>query len=442
MKLRKFLPFLFTAFLAATSVSVWAADTSKVVVSVWLSNIDEEPGRVWWKNSVALYNSTNTMNVFVDLQFVPHDAVESKLKAAQATGTAPQLVYQNHAAALRDGSSQGLYLPVSDYLDPKLLDDLLPNIRSMITTAKGKIYSIPLYVEPYSVLFYRKDLFKAAGLDPNKPPKTWDELAADAKKLTKGDTFGLGIAGSADYAWVNWGWNPVLGFDLMNDTWSKATVNNPTAKKFLEFTKSLYDKGVVPKQPLGPFWDIQPLVDGRLAMQFEGTWAISRLLADFKDKIDPKNVGIALAPTPAGIKDGGIAAALGGWGLAIDGKAKNPKEVADVIRFLALGDPKLNANFVDTNFYAKLPVRKSVIALLRGSSKTKIEDWYNLISTKVVPTSVAEPVYPWEVSVAFATAFDNVIVNGMSADAALLQADKDINDIIQTQKLAGTNPRK
>ena len=381
------------------------------------------------------------MDVYVDLQYVPPDAVDAKMKAAQAAGNAPQLVYVNHATALRDGAGQGLYMPLNEYLNPALLNDLFPNIRQMIT-AKGNIYSIPLYVEPYSLLYYRKDLFKQAGLNPDQPPRTWDELLSYAQKLTKGNTFGLGIAGSADNGWVDWGWEPVLGMQLVNDDWSKAVVNNDVSRQFITFIKTLYDKGVVPKQPLGPFWDIQPLVDGRLAMQFDGTWAISRIMVDFKDKIDPSNVGIALVPTPKGLKDGDPASALGGWGLAIDGKAKNPKEVADVIAFLALGDPKLNASFVDGGYYAKLPVRKSVADLLSKPSKNKVDAWYNLISKKVVPYSLPEPVYPWDISASLATAIDNVVINGMSVNDALAQSEQEINAVIQKDSLAGANPRQ
>jgi len=48
----------------------------------------------------------------------------------------------------------------------------------------GKPYGIPLYVSPY-VLYYNKDLFKQAGLDPNKPPKTYDEMLGYAQKLSQ-----------------------------------------------------------------------------------------------------------------------------------------------------------------------------------------------------------------------------------------------------------------
>ena len=47
----------------------------------------------------------------------------------------------------------------------------------------GKPYGIPLYVSPY-VLYYNKDLFAQAGLNPSKPPKTFDEMLAYAEKLS------------------------------------------------------------------------------------------------------------------------------------------------------------------------------------------------------------------------------------------------------------------
>ncbi len=246
------------------SAGAFAAD--KIVIPFWMSPPGEVATKEWWDTTIVEYNNTNRVNVLVDLQYVPSDSFDSKLKAAQAAGTAPQMVYVNHSVAIRDGVGQGLYLPLTDYLKPAQFDDLYPNIKDMIT-ANGKIYSIPLYVEPYSLLFYRKDLFRAAGLDPSKPPKTFDETIAYAQKLTKGDTFGLGIAGSADNGWVCWGWQPAIGLKLVSDDWSKATMNTDAAKKLVEFYRNAYAKGVVPKQPLGPYWDIQPLAEGRLAVQ-------------------------------------------------------------------------------------------------------------------------------------------------------------------------------
>ncbi len=417
------------------------AASEKITIPFWLVPPGEQATKNFWEDSIAAFNETNTDNIFIDLQYVPSDAYDSKLKAAQANGTAPQLVYVGHAGAIMDGS-QGLLKPLNDYIDPALLEDLYPNIREMITTKDGKFYSIPMYVEPYSLLFYRKDLFEAAGLDPDQPPKTYDELLDYAKRLTNNQTFGLGIAGSNDAGWVNWAAMSSIGLNLISEDWSKATVNNDISKKYLELHKELYSSKVVPEQALGEFWDIQPLAEGRLAMQFNGSWAISRLLVDLKDVVDPENIGIALTPTFTGLKEGDKVGALGGWGLGIDGKAKNPEAVAKVISYLLLENTDRMAQFVSDGYYAKLPVRQSVNDLLTSKEDDKkVEEWYNLIVEKVIPYSDAEPVFPWDVSWAFVVAMDNVIVNGMSTEDALAQCEKDINDYIQNNNIAGTNPK-
>ena len=56
-------------------------------------------------------------------------------------------------------------------------------------TYQGKIWAMP-FLEDTFMLLYNKTLFKQAGLDPNKPPATWEEMRADADKLTKVDRSG------------------------------------------------------------------------------------------------------------------------------------------------------------------------------------------------------------------------------------------------------------
>ena len=53
----------------------------------------------------------------------------------------------------------------------------------------GKTWGIP-FQRSTIVLYWNKDLFKEAGLDPNKPPANWDEMVEYAQKLTKGDASG------------------------------------------------------------------------------------------------------------------------------------------------------------------------------------------------------------------------------------------------------------
>jgi len=68
------------------------------------------------------------------------------------------------------------------------LDSFYPTLMENGRTA-GKTWGIP-FQRSTIVMYYNKDAFKAAGLDPDKPPETWEQLAAVGKKLTKADGSG------------------------------------------------------------------------------------------------------------------------------------------------------------------------------------------------------------------------------------------------------------
>ncbi len=77
----------------------------------------------------------------------------------------------------------GLASPITDILSKSFIDDFYVDVLKSFEV-DGKPYGIPLYVSPY-VLYYNKDLFTQAGLDPAKPPKTFDEMLSYAEKLAK-----------------------------------------------------------------------------------------------------------------------------------------------------------------------------------------------------------------------------------------------------------------
>ena len=72
-----------------------------------------------------------------------------------------------------------LMADAGEKFDPKAY---LPAVTGYYTTADGRMLSLPLNSST-PVLYYNKDAFKKAGLDPNKPPKTWPEMGEYGKKL-------------------------------------------------------------------------------------------------------------------------------------------------------------------------------------------------------------------------------------------------------------------
>jgi len=77
-------------------------------------------------------------------------------------------------------------------------DAYLPTVTSYYTTPEGKMLSMP-FNSSTPVLYYNVEAFEKAGLDPDKPPKTWPEVAEYARKLVK-----AGYSGGFSTAWISW----------------------------------------------------------------------------------------------------------------------------------------------------------------------------------------------------------------------------------------------
>ena len=138
---------------------------------------------------------------------VPYDDFRVKIAAAIPAGQGPDVV-QLFYGWLQDYLKAGLLqpLPASDFSAIEVEREFFPIVQQM--KVDGKYYALPTAVRSLA-LFWNKTLFKEAGLDPNKPPATLDELVDYAKKLTKrnpnGDLIQEGLTidmGGQDHHWL------------------------------------------------------------------------------------------------------------------------------------------------------------------------------------------------------------------------------------------------
>lgn len=117
-------------------------------------------------------------------------------------------------------------------------DDYLSTVTGYYTTSDGRMLSMP-FNSSTPVLYYNKDAFKKAGLDPNMPPKTWPEVEQYARKLIQ-----AGYSGGFSTAWISWihlenfsAWHNVPvgteanGFGGLN---TKFTFNSPLHVKHIQ----------------------------------------------------------------------------------------------------------------------------------------------------------------------------------------------------------------
>jgi multiple sugar transport system substrate-binding protein len=197
-----------------------------------------------------------------------------------------------------------------------------------IYTVDGKIYGVPR--TGYSMgLIYNKKLFQQAGLDPNKPPATWDEVRADAKKIA---ALGKGTVGYADYSAQNqggWHFTAELysqGGNVVAPDGKTATIDTPEGKAVLQNLKDMRwgDNSMGSKQLL-VINDVQQMMgSGKLGMYLSAPDNIPILVKEKGGNYDD----LALAPMP-----GGKGTLIGGDGYMFN-KKDTPAQIKAGLKWL------------------------------------------------------------------------------------------------------------
>jgi multiple sugar transport system substrate-binding protein len=396
-------------------------------------------GDVWYNHftkQVDIYNKEGRGYVVTE-EFIAQSAWYERITTARASGTAPDGIVQAYAS-ISAGLKDGYFLPLNDLIDKKIIDDMLPVVKTM-AIRNGKVYAVPLLIEPSMLLFYRKDILGAKGY--RNPPKTWKELADMAVALKNDDMYGLGISPWGPNAgWATWGMQyGAAGHGPLTDNWDKPWIDQGY-KDLALFFKELYDREAVPSQPLSEYLEIRPIGQGDYVFQLCGSWAIGNLI-NYYDEMWP-NIGIAPAPT----KDGDQkkpTATLGGWTYLIDAKAKSPKGVANYLNWLCdIDNPdRLGYYHVDEKFAKGAPY-KTTAKWLEGQVTGAETLEYIKVINDVAAYAKPEPAWPWDISARVATFLEEVAMGYETLDTAYDTCVKDIQALINDNRLAGTNPDK
>ena len=130
-------------------------------------------------------------------------------------------------------------LTASMHQDTAWLDGFYPALMAN-SRAGGKTWGVP-FQRSTILLYWNKALFKEAGLDPNRPPADWAEMAAYANKLTRRDSagnavqWGLQIPSSGFPYWLFQGLTTANGIELMNAAGTETRFDQPAAVEALQY---------------------------------------------------------------------------------------------------------------------------------------------------------------------------------------------------------------
>lgn len=392
---------------AALMLSGTAAHAEPVTLDIW--TIDRPDQYIYLlKDEFEQAHSDIKLNVKT-VQF--RDMVND-LARATATGESPDVTYiDNPEVALF--ASRGLLLDLSPMLaESKVIrkDDIFPGPLSSVTW-DGKIYGVPRGANTLA-LYYNADMFKAKGLDPDKPPRTWDELYAAAKTLNDPPKNIYGMAFSAvateegTFQFLPW-------LQMAGGDYNK--VDTDGGVKVLQFWSKLLDEKLASPDTLirGQYDSTGTFNAGNAAMAISGPWELPRMSKEAKF-----DFRAALLPVP---HEGATrASALGEGDNVILANSKHPKEAFILLEFLYGKMPDV------WNRFGFLPAARI------QSNNPKIPAIYAVFeeSMKYARNRGPHPEWP-KISKAIYTAIQSSLTRKSDPKTALAAAQKQIDVVLK-----------
>jgi ABC-type glycerol-3-phosphate transport system substrate-binding protein len=309
------------SLLACTCAKEGAKESKEgVVITVWETYNPEE--RAVFLALVDEFHAANP-GIKIEAVNIPFDGLEPKILTSLATQTSPD-VGRVDVGFLPKIAVRGALHPLDEYGVGAIKDEIRPVALSSCIL-DGKTYGMPDQVNGLC-LFYNVDLFTDAGLDPDKPPETWDDFVGYAKTITDRDkgVFGFGMRNSL---WWSLPFIYSFGGDILTPDMSRCALADEGAVAGFQFKVDLYSKHKVE----GGAWrsggirDDMGFQSGKYAMVFNGPWAVKGL------QQAGINFGVGLIPSgPAG-----PATNVGGNNLVVFSTSEHPAEAAKFLMFIA-----------------------------------------------------------------------------------------------------------
>lgn len=271
------------------------------------------------------YNATHKNQI--SLTIIPVDNYLQKVGAAAGSGSLPDLL-----------AADVVYSP--NYVEQGLYQDLTSKVKALphyadlvkahmqAATKDGKIYAVPNKVDS-SLIFYNKDLYKQAGLDPEDAPKNYADLYDDAKAVRGigGDTYGLYFAGNCPgcNAYTAFPFGAADGHPPISLDGKTADIDSDALKQAFTLYKRLYDEGIAPKSSKtedGSTWTTS-FVAGKVGILPAGSFLFGDLATKAKFEW-----GIAPLTNPDG---SGSSTFVGGDVLGISATSKKADQAFDFV---------------------------------------------------------------------------------------------------------------
>lgn len=274
--------------------------------SMWF--LSGEPNQTNMQKAIDAFNQANPDNK-IAVTFFQNDAYKTKIKTAIGANQAPTIIYNWGGGTLKTYAEANQVEDLTSWLDsePDLKKKFFPSTFSA-ATVNGKIYALPnMYVGPI-VLFYNKELFQKAGV---QPPKTWEDVMSLVKTFNGMGVAPFSLGGQSRWTsmmWLEYLLDRIGGpdvfkaiFDGKPNAWKDPAVIE-TGTKIQELVSADgFIKGFS-SITADSNADQALLYTGKAAMMLHGSWTYGPMKRDGKNFVQDGKLGFVQFPSVAGGK--------------------------------------------------------------------------------------------------------------------------------------------
>ncbi|MBI4573720.1 MAG: extracellular solute-binding protein [candidate division NC10 bacterium] len=319
--------------------AVVLAGAAKPTITLWYPAGDITAGAAHFADKTLFTEFEAKNNVKVEAVALDYDTMQQKIFAAAAGKNIADILFVDDSW-MPGFLKEEMLEPVADAKAKAWLEAVSPEIRELSDFGKGRMWGYVQYGIDVYGLTWNKEHFKEAGLDPEKPPKTWAEFREYAKKLVKRDAQGnITRVGYAirhvghphgvvhKHFWAIYGAGAALLDDHRALRGGKTLINTPGGKAALQLVLDMLD---VDKSTSLNFPDPRAaFLKGIASMQISETVSIR---ARQPKEAPELKWGMALPPVP---KEGDKSVTnLGGWLYVVPKLAKNKAKAWQLIEWI------------------------------------------------------------------------------------------------------------
>jgi raffinose/stachyose/melibiose transport system substrate-binding protein len=412
-------------FLALPMVSCTNVKTAKPDVIVWHWMTDRQAA---FDELASRYQKVSGVKVVFET-YAPSQVYSDKVRAATGAGLLPDIYSPlGDKKLLASFINSGFIADLTDEMNKGWKDEFFQKPLSQNSFEEGNewkvkpgIYGVPIDVNSLEI-YYNKDLFKQAGLDPAKPPATWDEFIDAGKKLRAKNiqpfVSGFGEGWLADAFYEQYEWN-ILGKQGVIDTINgKIKYTDPRWLKIFKLVEDMKNAGLfasgvvtmVNKDSERTF------ATGSAAMCYNGSWGVNVYYS-----MSPElNYGVMMPPK---IQDAAFPIRiLGGTGSSfyINAASKNKDKAIAFLKWMTGEEQQAYLSKETRNIPSNRNSAKDLPEILADFTKN--------IDSTFDPLNEIEH---WQVSNALSQAYQSIIIGQKTPLEAAKEVQKEKDRIVK-----------